>query len=112
MEGSVTFNKPSLVRDAAIHGLGIAFLPEDQLRDALADGRLVRVLEDWCPPFSGYHLYYPSRRDTSPALAAVVDALRWKGPLAIHLPSSLPDPPKPVWAIVRLRTSDSTLMSR
>jgi DNA-binding transcriptional LysR family regulator len=78
VEGQLTFNKPSLVVAAAEAGFGLAFLPDDHVADALRQGRLVRVLEDWCPPFSGYHLYYPSRRQQSPAFALVVDALRWR----------------------------------
>jgi DNA-binding transcriptional LysR family regulator len=78
VEGQLTFNKPSLVVEAAEAGFGLAFLPDDHVAEALADGRLVRVLDDWCPPFSGYHLYYPSRRQQAPAFALVLDALRWK----------------------------------
>jgi DNA-binding transcriptional LysR family regulator len=52
---------------------------EDQVQTQLADGRLIRVLDDWCPPFSGYHLYYPSRRQPTPAFALLVDALRYRG---------------------------------
>ena len=54
----------------------LAFLPEDEFAPHIDEGRLVRVLQDWCPPFPGYHLYYPSRRQHSPAFALVVDALR------------------------------------
>ena len=64
---------------AARAGLGLAFLPSDHVEDDLTAGRLVRVLEDWCPPFSGYHLYYPSRRQHSAAFSLLVDALRYKG---------------------------------
>jgi DNA-binding transcriptional LysR family regulator len=59
-----------------LEGLGLAFLPEDMAQEDIAEGRLVRVLEDWCPTFPGYHVYYPSRRQSSPALALVIDALR------------------------------------
>ena len=62
-------------------GLGVALLPEDELAPHLSDGSLVRVLEDWCPPFAGYHLYYPSRRQPSPAFSLVVKALRVDRPL-------------------------------
>lgn len=79
VDGQLTFNRPSQIVEAAEAGFGLGFLLEDHLGEALRQGRLVRVLEDWCPPFSGYHLYYPSRRQQSPALALVVDALRWKG---------------------------------
>lgn len=55
---------------------GTAFLPEEEFAPHIEEGRLVRVLQDWCPPFSGYHLYYPSRRQHSPAFSLVVEALR------------------------------------
>jgi DNA-binding transcriptional LysR family regulator len=58
--------------------LGLAFMPEDLVEDAVAQGRLIRVLEDWCEPFSGYHLYYPSRRQNSPAFTLLRDALRYE----------------------------------
>jgi DNA-binding transcriptional LysR family regulator len=80
VEGQLVFNRPALVVGAALEGLGVAFLPEDQILAEVADGQLVRVLEDWCPPFSGYHLYYPSRRQQSAAFALVVEALRYRGP--------------------------------
>jgi DNA-binding transcriptional LysR family regulator len=79
VEGQLTFNTPRLILAAAIAGFGLACLPHDHAAAALADGRLVRVLEDWCPPFPGYHLYYPSRRQQSAAFAVVVEALRWRG---------------------------------
>ncbi|MBN6151238.1 LysR family transcriptional regulator [Xanthomonas sp. AmX2] len=76
VDGQLIFNtSPPIVR-AALEGLGIAFLPEQEFAPHLEQGRLVRVLEDWCPPFSGYHLYYPSRRQHSPAFSLVLDALR------------------------------------
>jgi DNA-binding transcriptional LysR family regulator len=70
------FNSIALRLNAVLAGLGLAYLPEDQVQSYLADGRLIRVLEDWCAPFSGYHLYYPSRRQPTPAFALLVDALR------------------------------------
>ncbi|MDL2399614.1 LysR family transcriptional regulator [Rhizobium mayense] len=76
VEGQLVFNNIALRLNAALAGLGLAYLPEDVVRPYLHDGRLVRVLEDWCPPFAGYHLYYPSRRQASPAFALVVNALR------------------------------------
>ncbi|MFL6858378.1 MAG: LysR family transcriptional regulator [Allosphingosinicella sp.] len=79
VEGRLTFNHSRLILDAAIAGFGLAFLPEDQVLGAVADGRLVRVLEDWTPPFPGYHLYYASRRQPSPAFALLLDALRRRG---------------------------------
>ncbi|PPJ41315.1 MULTISPECIES: LysR family transcriptional regulator [unclassified Pseudoxanthomonas] len=74
--GQGIFNTSPHIVEAAVMGLGIAFLPEGEFAPYLDDGRLVRVLEDWCPPFPGYHLYYPSRRQPSPAFTLVVDALR------------------------------------
>ncbi|MGA4580437.1 LysR family transcriptional regulator [Enterobacter hormaechei] len=62
--------------DAAENGLGLAYVPEDAVQDALAEGRLVRVLEAWCPVFTGYHLYYPSRRQHTTAFALLIAALR------------------------------------
>jgi DNA-binding transcriptional LysR family regulator len=78
VEGQLTFNNLALRIQAAIAGCGLAYLPEDQVRAHIAQGRLVRVLADWCPPYAGYHLYYPSRRQATPAFAAVVDALRYR----------------------------------
>lgn len=76
VDGQLTFNTSPPMVAAALDGLGIAFLPEEEFAPHLEKGRLVRVLEDWCPPFPGYHLYYPSRRQPSPAFSLVVDALR------------------------------------
>jgi DNA-binding transcriptional LysR family regulator len=76
VEGQLVFNNIPLRVGAALSGLGLAYLPEDQVTHHIAGKRLVRVLEDWCPPFSGYHLYYPSRRQSTPAFALLVDALR------------------------------------
>ncbi|AUW42903.1 LysR family transcriptional regulator [Rhizobium leguminosarum] len=78
VEGQLVFNNIALRLNAVLAGLGLAYMPEDLVEAYLADGRLVRVLEDWCLPFSGYHLYYPSRRHTSPAFALLVDALRYR----------------------------------
>jgi DNA-binding transcriptional LysR family regulator len=78
VEGQLVFNNMALRLKAALAGLGLAYLPEDQVQAHLADGRLIRVLADWCPPFSGYHLYYPSRRQPTPAFALLVDALRYR----------------------------------
>jgi DNA-binding transcriptional LysR family regulator len=77
-EGQLIFNSLALRLSSALDGLGVAYMPEDQALSYVADGRLVRVLEDWCPYFPGYHLYYPSRRQQSPALALLVDALRYR----------------------------------
>ncbi|MBY5326962.1 LysR family transcriptional regulator [Rhizobium leguminosarum] len=79
VEGQLVFNNIALRLNAVLAGMGLAYMPENLVEAHLADGRLVRVLEDWCLPFSGYHLYYPSRRHTSPAFALVVDALRYRG---------------------------------
>jgi DNA-binding transcriptional LysR family regulator len=79
VEGQLVFNNIALRTEAALGGFGVAYLPEDQVRPHLAAGRLIRVLADWCPPFPGYHLYYPSRRQNSPAFALLVEALRYRG---------------------------------
>ncbi len=79
---TVSVSGPVIVSDAdfmiraALDGVGLAFALEDYVSDHIARGKLVRVLEDWCPPFDGYFLYYPSRRHQPPALQALVDALR------------------------------------
>jgi DNA-binding transcriptional LysR family regulator len=79
VEGQLVFNNIALRVNAALAGLGLAYLSEDQVQEHVAEGRLVRVLGDWCPPFSGYHLYYPSRRQAAPAFALLVEALRYRG---------------------------------
>jgi DNA-binding transcriptional LysR family regulator len=79
VEGQLVVNDIALARLAAIDGAGIAYLPEDYVQPHLDSGELVRVLGNWCPSFPGYHLYYPSRRQQSPALAVIVDALRYRG---------------------------------
>lgn len=76
VEGQLVFNNIALRLNAALAGAGLAYMPEDAVELHVASGRLTRVLEDWCPPFPGYHLYYPSRRHASAAFALVVDALR------------------------------------
>jgi DNA-binding transcriptional LysR family regulator len=76
VEGQLVFNTTAQILNAALTGFGLAYVPEDLAQPHVAKGRLKRVLEDWCPPFSGYHLYYPSRRQSSAAFALVVDALR------------------------------------
>ena len=78
-EGKLVFNSVPLVVQAVAAGFGLAMLPEHLIAEELRSGRLIRVLEEWCPPFPGYHLYYPSRRQQSPAFALVVEALRGKG---------------------------------
>ena len=76
VDGQLTVNNIPMALRAARDGVGIAYLPDDLLRADLDAGRLVRVLTDWCPPFPGYHLYYPSRRQPKPAFALLVEALR------------------------------------
>jgi len=76
VQGRAVFNAVTMMRGAALEGFGLVYLPEDLVEAAIQEGRLVRVLADWCPPRPGYHLYYPSRRQPSPAFALVVDALR------------------------------------
>ncbi|RWK78316.1 MAG: LysR family transcriptional regulator [Mesorhizobium sp.] len=78
-EGQLVFNSLGMRLSSALDGLGVAYMPEDQVLPYIADGSLVRVLEDWCPSFPGYHLYYPSRRQQSPALALLADVLRYRG---------------------------------
>ncbi len=78
VEGRLVFNNIALRLNAALAGFGLACLPDDQVQAYLADGQLIRVLSDWCPPFSGYHLYYPSRRQPAPAFALLVNALRYR----------------------------------
>ncbi|NQE61695.1 LysR family transcriptional regulator [Caulobacter sp. RHG1] len=79
VDGQLIFNNSRMIVRAAVDGLGLACVLEDLVAEALASGELVRVLGDWCPPFAGYHLYYPSRRQPSAAFALVVDALRYRG---------------------------------
>src|SRR6266403_1925216 len=76
VEGQLTYNTTGQMLTAALAGLGLAYVPEGMVQPHLATGRLRRVLEDWCLPYSGYHLYYPSRRQPSAAFALFVDALR------------------------------------
>lgn len=76
VDGQLIFNTSAHIVTATVEGLGVAYLPEDEFSPHIQEGRLVRVLEGWCPPFSGYHLYYPSRRQPSPAFSLVLDALR------------------------------------
>jgi len=75
VEGQLVFNSIFQVLDAAVAGLGLAFVPEDIARPHILEERLKQVLQDWCPPWPGYHLYYPHRSNTSPAFALLVDAL-------------------------------------
>jgi DNA-binding transcriptional LysR family regulator len=78
VEGQLVFNTVALRLNAALNGLGLTYIPEDLVDTHVREGRLVRVLEDWCPAYPGYHLYYPSRRHASPAFALLADALRYR----------------------------------
>jgi DNA-binding transcriptional LysR family regulator len=80
VEGQLVFNGTFQMLNAALAGFGLAYVPEDVAQSHLAKGRLKRVLEDWCPPYSGYHLYYPSRRQPTPAFSLLVEALRYRAP--------------------------------
>ncbi|MEI7222991.1 LysR family transcriptional regulator [Pectobacterium carotovorum] len=79
VDGQLTFNTSEHIVETALAGFGIAFLPEEEFSPHIEEGRLIRVLEPWCAPFSGYYLYYPSRKQPSPAFSLVVDALRESG---------------------------------
>ena len=81
VDGQVVFNTIRPMIEAALQGFGIAFVPEGAVQDHLKSGALIQVLDDWCQPFSGFHLYYPSRRQQSPAFEIVVNALRYRGPV-------------------------------
>ncbi|MFG1180487.1 LysR family transcriptional regulator [Xanthobacter versatilis] len=78
VEGQLAFDNIAMIVRAATAGFGLGFVMEDQVAAEIADGRLVRVLEDWCPAFAGYHLYFPSRRQPSAAFAVLVEALRYR----------------------------------
>jgi DNA-binding transcriptional LysR family regulator len=78
VEGQLVFNGTAPMLDAALSGFGLAYVPENTVQTHLADGSLIRVLADWCPPYPGYHLYYPSRRQPAPAFALLVNALRYR----------------------------------
>lgn len=78
VEGQLVFNGTSPMLTAAIAGLGLAYVPEDLAQPYIDAGTLKRVLGDWCEPYSGYHLYYPSRRQSSPAFALLIEALRYQ----------------------------------
>jgi len=78
VEGQLVFNGTTQMLTAALAGFGLAYLPEELAQPDIDKGRLKRVLEDWCQPYSGYHLYYPSRRQSSAAFTLLVDALRYR----------------------------------
>ncbi len=80
VDGQLIFNTSPNIVDAALAGLGIAWLPEEEFAPHIEEGRLLRVLENWCPLFPGYYLYYPNRRQPSPAFSLGVDALRYTRP--------------------------------
>jgi DNA-binding transcriptional LysR family regulator len=77
-DGQLVFNSIMHVLNAAVDGVGLAYVPEELVAPYLADGRLKEVLADWCPEFQGYHLYYPNRRQASPAFSALVEALKYR----------------------------------
>jgi DNA-binding transcriptional LysR family regulator len=78
VEGQLVCNGSAVMLDAALAGFGLAYLPEDVVQGYVAEGSLIRVLADWCPPYTGYHLYYPSRRQPTPAFALLVEKLRYR----------------------------------
>jgi DNA-binding transcriptional LysR family regulator len=78
VDGQITVNNIALRLASALDGLGLAYMPEDQVLQEIQARRLVRVLDNWCPPFAGYHLYYPSRRQHSAAFGLMLDALRYR----------------------------------
>jgi DNA-binding transcriptional LysR family regulator len=90
VEGQLIFNTVIPMLGAAVDGLGLAFVPEDLARPYLADGLLIEVLADWCPYLQRYHLYYPSRRQNSPAFAALVEALRFARFVRLHFMQRTP----------------------
>jgi DNA-binding transcriptional LysR family regulator len=79
-EGQLVFNSIMHIMNAALDGIGLAYIPEALAAPYLEDGRLIRILTDWCPFFEGFHLYYPNRRQTSPAFTAFVNAIKYAGP--------------------------------
>ena len=80
-EGPLAFNAISLILNSALSGLGLAYLPDDVVRQHVAAGRLVQVLADWSPVMTGYHLYYPNRQPSA-AFALLVEALRYPAPIS------------------------------
>jgi DNA-binding transcriptional LysR family regulator len=79
VDGQLTFNSGGQMLQAALDGFGVAYLPQGQVQPHIDRGELVQLLDDWTPPYPGYHLYYPSRRQPTPAFRLVVEALRWRG---------------------------------
>lgn len=80
VDGQLLFNNGSSILTAALAGFGLAYLPEDMALEHIQAGKLASVLQDWCPIFPGYHLYYASRHQATPAFSLLVDALRWNRP--------------------------------
>lgn len=80
VDGALIFDAGDMIVDAALAGLGIGYVLEDRAREHFKAATLVRLLQEWCPPFPGFHLYYPGRRQLSPALAAFIDAIRVRAP--------------------------------
>ncbi|MBT9371413.1 LysR family transcriptional regulator [Rhizobium sp. CSW-27] len=79
VSGPLILSDQGMIRRAALDGIGLAFLFDRRVEEDIAAGRLIRVLEDWCPPFEGFYIYYPSRRQMRPPLRAFVDFFRWRG---------------------------------
>lgn len=76
VRGQTAFNNTYMMLQASLDGLGLAYVPQDLVQKHLSDGTLITVLEDWCPLFPGYHLYYASRHHVNPALSKIIDTLR------------------------------------
>lgn len=76
VDGQCTFNATPQTLQAVLYGYGLAYIPEDLIMSHIASGQLQRILDGWCPTFLGYHLYYPSRRQSSPAIGMLLDSLR------------------------------------
>lgn len=79
VQGQLVFNTTPQLLQAALAGFGLAYVPEDLVRQQVAEGRLTQVLKNWSPTYPGHHLYFPSRRQSLPAFALVVNALRYRG---------------------------------
>ena len=78
VRGQLTITSGQAQIDAALSGVGVMFSPEDKIKKYLDSGELVLVLDDWCPPFDGYYLYYPNRQLSSPALKLLIETLRYQ----------------------------------
>lgn len=84
VEGQLAFNNTNMIVRAALAGFGLGYVMEDHVAERIADGSLIRVLKDWCPAFSGYHIYYPSRRQPSAAFSLLVEALKYRGSAGVE----------------------------